>query len=255
MVIIVLILVTVGFFSVFLWQQNKLSSISNSNTVSTTTPDFSIYPANNQPTQSAPQLAKEPAQLTKDIDYSALEKDRLYTEEEGKYENLSDAGKKLLRMVLMPSDCINNSTGDCYEYEEGITHANIVSLKNNILMLSIPTVKGVHYKIYDLTHRAYVGEDITLMGNTVGNDKVIVFVRDKDILYYKPSMKAFEKVEGSELRGNHTYVEWYGLADIIDVTLIDDKTIKATVFDNKQFVGTPKNKSHKKVEEKILVIK
>ncbi|MBU1557602.1 hypothetical protein KKC45_01430 [Patescibacteria group bacterium] len=191
------------------------------------------------------------------FDYSQLEKDNLYTEEEGKYENLSDEGKELLRTVLTLPECIDDPTLNyCYDHQQAITRSSIVSLKDKFLLSILPTVKSPRYAVYDLRSSKPVNNGETNSNNTIRNAEVIIFIQEKDMLYYKPGMNSLKKVEGSTLQGSHTYAELYGFINIIDVSFIDDNSIRASVFDANQLLPEEPYKArlHKKIEEKILII-
>lgn len=191
------------------------------------------------------------------IDYSLLEKDLLYSEEEGEYENLSNDGKKLLEDVLILPECINNPTSDyCYDNQQMVTRSSILSLKDKFLLLSFPTVKGPQYSVYDLRDYASTNNSKKISGNVIKNDKVIIFVQEKNILYYKPGMNNVKIIEGSTLQGSYTYAELYGMINTVDVSFFDDNSIKASIFDENQLLPEEpyKPRLHKKVEEKILII-
>lgn len=190
-------------------------------------------------------------------DYSVLEKDRLYTEEEGRYENLSEAGQGLLRTVLALPECTNDPTlSYCYDHQQAITRSSIVSLKDKFLLLSFPTVKGPRYAVYDLEYGEPVNNGAVISGNSMRNAKAIIFIQEKDVLYYKPGMNGVKRVEGSALQGSHTYAELYGFVNTIDVSFIDDNSIRASVFDDNQLLPEEpyKERLHKKIGEKVLII-
>lgn len=108
------------------------------------------------------------ASTTAALDYSKLTgKDRLYTEEEGRYENLSEEEKKIIRLSLSRSE-EQQIEFDKMSYEEGneigrsfkreieqdreemIQNSSLVALKNEYALVSYPTVKAAHfYKLYD----------------------------------------------------------------------------------------------------------
>ena len=223
-IIIIFILAVFSFFGLYSLQKKQLS-------VSNTTPTLSTPPTNNQ---------------IEKIDYSTLEKDRLYTEEEGKYENLSDVGKKLLRTVLALPDCINDPTlSYCYEYEQyTVTNSSVVALKNGILLVNVPNGKGGYsYNTYNLNKKGALIDAISYFGTEIRNNKFLVYIRtnyvnidnewvvkDENLLYYKPGMPKFVPIPSSELISTESY--WYpgGMGYQISETSFKDGVLEITIF-------------------------
>ena len=209
-IIIIFILAVFSFFGLYSLQKKQLS-------VSNTTPTLSTPPTNNQ---------------IEKIDYSTLEKDRLYTEEEGKYENLSDVGKKLLRTVLALPDCINDPTlSYCYEYEQQIKRSSIIALKNDVILVDIPSQKiGAFYKIYDLKQNKYVGKQMWHFDTNTKNKDLVIYVYDDDtsgqnLFYYRPGRRSFALVPNSKISSSESY--WYNVGM---GTGLPDITFKNDVF-------------------------
>jgi len=150
--------------------------------------------------------------LVSEIDYSTLEKDSLYTEEEGKYENLSEVGKKLLMAVLALPDCVNDSTlSYCYEYEQQIKRSSIVALKDDVVLVDIPSQKiGAFYKIYDLKQDKNIGKQMWHADTNAKNKDLVIYVYDNDpggqnLFYYKPGMRLFTLVPNSKIPPTESY--------------------------------------------------
>lgn len=163
--------------------------------------------------------------LVSEIDYSTLEKDSLYTKEEGKYENLSEVGKKLLMAVLALPDCINKPTlSYCYDYKQQIKRSSIIALKDDVVLVDIPSQKiGAFYKIYDLDQNKNIGKQMWHYDTNAKNKNLIIYVYDNDtsgqnLFYYRPGMRSFVLVLNSKILPTESY--WYnvgmgvGLPDI-----------------------------------------
>lgn len=171
-------------------------------------------------------------ELTK-IDYSTLEKDRLYTEEEGKYANLNEVGQQLLGTVLALPDCVNDPTlSYCYEYEQyTIMNSSIVALKDDVVLVDIPSQKiGAFYKIYDLKQNKYIGKQMWHFDTNAKNKDLVIYVYDDDtsgqnLFYYRPGRRSFALVPNSKISPTESY--WYNVGM---GTGLPDITFKSDVF-------------------------
>lgn len=195
------------------------------------------------------------------LDYSSLEKDTLYGEEEGQYENLPEIGKQLLRGALTLPECIDDpENASCIEYEWRITNSRIVSYKNGLFLLSVPSGKGPSSdKIYNLKSKKFVGDSIRHSGNIIRNDEVLIYVhgisdKTENLLYYRPGMSNFAEIKGSELSVDETYIEPDEYVYKIDISFLDKNTIKASIFDENQLVSEDHYGSRVKIREKTFVI-
>lgn len=224
-IIIIFVLTITSFFGVYSSQKKQLS-------ISNITPDSSVSQTNNQ---------------FKEINYSTLEKDRLYTEDEGKYENLSDAGKKLLRTVLELPDCINDPTlSYCYEYEQyTIPNSSIVAFKDGVLLIDVPNGKGgASYNVYDIKQEEMLTDSVSHFGTKIRNDKFIVVVNNpnkfinkttQNLSYYKSGMTKFEPIPLSDIPST-TESYWYygGMGSEILEYSFKNNVLDITIFNKRE---------------------
>ncbi len=177
-----------------------------------------------------------------EIDYSTLEKDRLYTEEEGMYENLGEVGKRLLREVLVLPECMENPDGNyCYEYEQyAILNSSIVAFKDGVLLIDVPNGKGgAFYKIYDLKQNKYTGKQMWHFDTNAKNKDLVIYVYDDDtsgqnLFYYRPGRRSFALVPNSKISPTESY--WYNVgmgAGLPDITF-KNNVFTISIFNKNQ---------------------
>jgi hypothetical protein len=130
------------------------------------------------------------------IDYSSLEKDTLYGEEEGKYANLPELGKQLLREAASFTGCAEapDEVSCRQESEWAVTNSSIISFKNGLFLLNVPNGKGGSYdKIYSPVSRSFAADPVGHFGTRIRNSGFLVYVyRDatdvQKLLYYRAGM-------------------------------------------------------------------
>lgn len=213
--------------------------------------------------KTVPDDATAVATTTITLDYSKLiGKDRLYTEEEGKYENLSEEEKKVVRLALWRSETEQREF-DKMSYDEGkeigrsfkrererdleetVLTSSLVALKNEYALVTFLTTKGRHHSLYNLEQRKVVGD---FGGVDVRNDQVIIFPRERGLFYYKPGMNDFLQIEKSLLTTvKESYYSEDGSAPQIDGKIIDDRLV-ISIF-GWEFLSPPNEYSFKKLRE------
>ncbi len=192
-------------------------------------------------------------------DYSSLEKDRFYTEEEGSYAKMNDLGKKLLKSLLVdPSlKCDTDSNGMyCDEESNSLENSRILSVKKNFLLLQRHGFLSPSYHIYDLKTGKIVDALFRYSaGYPLKNNDFAVFVKeneeDQTLVYYKPGMSSFESIPLSKIKivSNESYLVDKGMGfteatgilgdgDILHIDIFDgiteatvQKKLREAVFD------------------------
>ncbi|TRZ50785.1 hypothetical protein D4R99_05430, partial [bacterium] len=142
------------------------------------------------------------------MDYSFLEKNRFYTEEEGSYTKINEAEKKLLRSLLVdPSlKCDTDPNGIyCDEEKSSLENSRILSVKKNFLLLEESGFLSPSYYIYDLKTGKITGESFRYTANDpIKNDNFAIFVKeneeDQTLIYYKPGMSSFVPIPLSKIK-------------------------------------------------------
>jgi len=150
------------------------------------------------------------------MDYSFLEKNRFYTEEEGSYTKINEAEKKLLRSLLIdPSlKCDTDPNGIYCDEETGsLENSRIFSLKENFLLVKKSGFLSPSYYIYDLKTGKITGESFRYTANDpIKNDNFAIFVKeneeDQTLVYYKPGMSSFVPIPLSKIKivSNESYL-------------------------------------------------
>lgn len=216
-IITIIVLATVGFLSMHTLQKNQ-PSIPSSSATSTA-------------------VALQTGDALASIDYSSLEKDRLYTEEEGKYANLNETGKKLLRAILKPPECMVNPNGNyCDDYEWIIMNSSIIALQNGMLLFNEIGVKGdMHYNFYDITKKKMVGKSIEHFSNIRNND-IIIYVDDHSIPkeqtlhYFRIGMSQFSPIPKSTIYFDESYLYQIGMGFMDSKWTIVNNSLKISIF-------------------------
>lgn len=195
-------------------------------------------------------------------DYSLLEKDRLYTEEEGKYANLNDTGKQLLRALFYGTECENNPHRIyCFEEDYTLKDISLVSLKDKIALFRIPNGKGgSYYLIYDVLEGKQIGENRSYFGTSIKNDQFVIYVKNnytaeypselygQELLYYKPGMRSFNGIEKSSLPSSESYWYYGGMGSQISETTFKDNILNIAIFEKQEgVVGATTSKKIREV--------
>ena len=182
------------------------------------------------------------------VDWVKVGKDRLYAEEEGKYENLPPEGKALLEQLVRIPGCDTNPNGTyCDENKYTIKGSSIVALKNDILLYRVPNEKGgAFFKLYDSKKNTQIGESVYGGGMGIRNNKVIVLGEQDPgiqngwgLLYYKPGALEFRIIPNSITsikQGVESYIV-KGLGSEARGNIIGDKLIVSIfIFKNEENV-------------------
>jgi len=135
-------------------------------------------------------------------------KDRLYTAEEGRYENLSEEEQAVLIEAYHCRDYKNDGKQACKHHAEiygvQIEDARLVALRDGVAVVYGPSgaeMKGWLY-IYDLVEREIVAKIIDVGNVAIGSD-FIIYANDSGkesrLELYKPGMKDFINITDSEI--------------------------------------------------------
>jgi hypothetical protein len=167
-----------------------------------------------------------------ELDLTKLQgKDRLYTEEEGKYENLSEEEQKMVRNTYN-NECNNSRSNPiCTEsLFSGDKQARLISLKNDIALLHFPyldrkktttfsgTFPGWTF-IYNVRTRETPGSDSANQHMVMGSDYIIRPGYSMDgstvLQLYRPGMGSFENIIPSFLSNTTGGIEntWTELSE------------------------------------------
>ncbi|HFC11122.1 MAG TPA: hypothetical protein ENJ75_02995 [Candidatus Kaiserbacteria bacterium] len=172
------------------------------------------------------------------IDLSSLEKNTLYTEEEGKYSNLPKAGQELLWEALAP-ECVENLSGNyCNVWQEIIPESRIIAAKNNIFLFSVPTGKGSSYYVtYNALHEK-LGQSLMYFGSQIENKTFVVYINNlpgqrEELLYYRPGMTAFALVPRSSLSASESYWYYAGMGMQISQFSFNGNLLSISLFDSR----------------------
>jgi len=165
------------------------------------------------------------------LDYDNLKgKDRLYTEEEGKFENLSEAEKELMLVALYNPKCQ-------VWCDWGIQNSYLVDLYDNSALILIPNGKGGRFfQFYNFMDRKPVGETIYSYDFGIRAKDIIVQGDDasfntSQLIYYKHGSGAFTLLPGSTLGENETYLNEINLGSHIEGRIVDN-TLHISIFDS-----------------------
>jgi hypothetical protein len=155
-----------------------------------------------------------------ELDLSKLQgKDRLYTEEEGKYENLSEEERRLVRKIV----CTNNQFTWLCNTQSYVRDIRLVSLLDRQAV--IYTTSGSTYNgwllIYDISSAEITEKyqdwwDITFEPEYIFREEGIHDSADNQfksskLSFYKPGMTDFAVIPDSELEDGLTYLKWTGI--------------------------------------------
>lgn len=193
------------------------------------------------------------ATTTLTLDYSKLTgKNSFYSEQEGKYQNLKEEEKKLMRLLLMTPDCIADPESViCSENKNLVENSSIVFLtKSNVLIKSVTNTELSPYRFYNIRDRELISSP-HFIGDTRSAYDLILLLADSTSLY-TPGMSSFTKVKGSDLSNNETYRKSQDPDSAIEITIDTEGRIHASVFDSKSEPDS--NGIYKKIRENFLVL-
>jgi hypothetical protein len=237
--VLVLVVVVAGWYFVSLNEPKAVPVVTPAPV--TTTPATTTEVATG--TTSAPTTPEEIG-----LDLSKLQgKDRLYTEEEGKYENLSEEERRLLLKSRCNVQHLKNHSQyerfperrvSCNENNSGVQNDRLVSLNNNAAVIYGPSgaeMKGWVY-IYniekdqvmsDVDHGNYAfGHSVVIRQKNARSDQTSTYVLE----LFRPGMEDFIEIPESTIPSTLSYMKWL---DFISYGLpIEFKggSITATVF-------------------------
>ncbi len=183
-----------------------------------------------------PPFVLKYATTTLPKDFSVLERDTIYGEEEGKFVNLPSEGQALLISLIAIPGCDTNPNGAyCDENDQLVESGSIVAFKNNILLYSVASLKGsTLYNTHNIHTKATTSNTIVMTSNDARSNSYIAMseFRDQSLIYYKPGMISMKRVPGSELHGNEFYTRAVGLADYVDISFISENMMRVSIFDH-----------------------
>jgi len=233
--VLALICIALGLY--FVMNKNQTSSSNNKQATSTENIIEEKQSENNNVNDET--KPKNPT-----LDLTKLQgKDRLYTEEEGKYENLSEEEKKLVENVSCVDDRISWLCGNSND----IKFVSLVSLYNGIAVISTPhTIRAVLY-IYDIENHNILGRYSDYWNTSYGPLYIVREGKNNSALeLYRPGMTSFVTIPNSELEDGLHYLEWKETVlgnfpvifngDIITVTIFEYDCDKSVVS---EFSGMP----------------
>ena len=174
------------------------------------------------------------------VDYTKLEKDTIYTEEEGKYENLPEEGQQLLKNLVGLPECETDSDGPyCYENALMIKRSSVVSLKNKKLLYSVPTGKGgLYLNVVNLENMSKEWSPHYSYNLEIRDDSAVVLGDTLKLFYYMPGMDAFTEIPNSEIKNTGIDYEYYisgALGSKISGKIVEKKlTISVFTYDKEK---------------------
>jgi len=187
----------------------------------------------NGKTIQGPDQTPPKNEMTSATDYTALEKDHLYTEEEGRYENLPEAGKQLLESTLTQPECEESSptySGECSNKRK-LEFSSLIAFNGGHALLKFPTSKGgYYYKIYDLTKKEFIKNEVDSFAATIRTGTTLILVGINELWKYKVGDSSITKIENSEIQKNETYFRAAGLGYAEVDPIIQDSLLKLSVF-------------------------
>jgi len=154
-----------------------------------------------------------------ELDLSKLQgKDRLYTEEEGRYENLSEEERRLLEKVRCPGSLFTfdylgrkkNITENCEEVQRNVENFfRLVSLKGNIAVAVEPPdgMNSGWIHIYDIENDSRIetimGHNYAFGPNYIVRTRPLYLIENSNnseawLDYYRPGMTDFEPILNSK---------------------------------------------------------
>ena len=167
-------------------------------------------------TKNEAQISLKYATTTLPTDFSILERDTIYSEEEGKFNNLPPEGRALLISFLAIPGCDINPEGTyCYENDWTVESGSIVAFKDGIILYSVANGKGgTDFSVFDLEQSTTTFK-LPAVGHGLRNSKYIVTygTSASPLMYYKVGMKTFGEI--LESRTSLVTGEQYSPSDYI----------------------------------------
>lgn len=193
------------------------------------------------------------------VNLAPLEKDRLYTKEEGTYANLPLIGQELLQNALAP-ECAGalNSSG-CDQWQWIVTESRIIAAKNGIFLFDVPTGKGSSYYVtYDATDKK-LGKPLPYFGTQIKNGLFIVYINNlsdqrEELLYYRPGMDAFAIIPDSSLSAAESYWYYAGMGTQLSKFSFSGNVLSIDLFNERGSADTPAPKADRTVTFDLSLI-
>jgi hypothetical protein len=220
--VLVLVMIAAGWYFVSL-NEPKAAPVVTPAPV-TTTPATTTEVATG--TTSAPTTPDEI-----ELDLKKLQgKDRLYTEEEGKYVNLSEEERKLVLLIM------NTIQPNCLQEEycaQSVASASLIALRDEYAILREPSPKpGQVLRLFDL-RKTEVVETINTWYRPITSPEILFRIKldaqgNEYLAYYRPGWPAFVDIPDSTLDKNLSY----SLNGVVNETeyIVSDHKLTITVF-------------------------
>ena len=175
------------------------------------------------------------AATTSSTDYSKLGKDTIYTEEEGKYEQLNTEE----RLAISDSVSVRGEYG---EYAIAKESLRLLALKNGYALLCIEYLNQInHCSLFDLKRDREIRPDIFIHYTEGGGDRMVrigkksvAIITDSGIFYYAPGMPEIPIFLGSALPFSETYFYSEDIKTFRVSTSFQNNVLSVSVFKNHQ---------------------
>jgi hypothetical protein len=223
--VLVLVMIAAGWYFVSLNEPKAVPVVTPAPvTPTTTTTEVATG------TTSAPTTPEEIG-----LDLSKLQgKDRLYTEEEGKYENLSEEERKMVN-IIYHTDCQTNTFIKC-DVDLKNTEVRLVALKNGVLVMYVPIVQNYKHDNPDGTYIFYDIEKTRLLSRNspvfiVEGNKYMIRLTygmggSEELELYRPGMENFISIPQTFMINHSTYAKRSYTGEIsIPIDFQDEKII------------------------------
>jgi hypothetical protein len=159
-------------------------------------------------------------------------KDRLYTEEEGKYENLSEEERKMVNSLFCSGDYQFPQVCDRLKvFDPAYTKSvRLISLDEQVAVITGPHT-GVNEEIY-----IYNAKDQKILtsyqdywNTAYGTSHMIRYESNKPLKLYRPGMTDFVKIPESTLSSDLSYLKWDNVTGSLPVEF-DGEIIMLNVY-------------------------
>ncbi len=176
-----------------------------------------------------------------ELDFSKLQgKDRLYTEEEGRYENLSEEERNMVNNIF----CRNEQLAwFCKELPESpdIKAVSLISLHDGITVISIPRLGGIKAElyIYDIQNQEILGRYTDSWNTAFGPNYIIRQGESRlsvegfsgwTLELYRPGMTNFVTIPDSAIKSDLSYLKWREMIFRDFPIIFDGDTITVTIY-------------------------